>query len=107
MNKHEKIRMMIEFENASQGVFTENQMNELRTYFLQCEATEKELEKCNISDTSKEESSMKQYCLYEDTIHKLEQLQQDIKKYFDFIGDEETDEYIELFQRLSKVGEKT
>ena len=51
MNKHEEIRMMIEFENASQGVFTENQMNELRMYFLQCEATEKELEQLQKKET--------------------------------------------------------
>jgi len=103
MNKHEE---------ATQALINANLLGSqsgktLNLYIEQCEATEKELEKCNISDTSKEESSMKYYCLYEDTIHKLEQLQQDIKKYFDIMGYEETDEYIELFQRLSKVGEKT
>jgi len=44
MNKHEEARMIVEYENANQDVFTEKQMDILRNYFTQSEATEKELE---------------------------------------------------------------
>jgi len=34
---HEQARMIIEYENANQGVFTEKQLNDLRGYFTQQE----------------------------------------------------------------------
>ena len=37
---HEQARMIIEYENANQGVFTEKQLNDLRGYFTQQEKRE-------------------------------------------------------------------
>jgi len=77
MNKHEEAKQLV--NETKMGVsLTRLRERELKLldYIFECEATEK----------------------------RLQELERDVKRYFDFIGDEETDEYIELFQKLSKVG---
>ena len=85
MNKHEEARVKLNdfilwlemlYGIKQSGIKEIANIKELFIYFSQAEATEK----------------------------RLQELERDVKRYFDFIGDEETDEYIELFQKLSKVG---
>ena len=71
----------------------------------------KEFDELNISDTSKEESSMEYYNLYKDTKRQLEELKRDVKRFVPLrhygVCDDELDEYLKLYKKLSKVGEKT
>jgi len=116
MNKHEHIRYLLEYENANQSVFTENQINELRDYIISCEEIERKYSTCKVEHAI---YKMLYGCMTKDWANDIinyKQLEIDVQRYFELDDSyfalkgkdfqPECNELFELKEKLSKVGEK-